>query len=162
MLEAYCGVAPIAATVAAAVPGAWIHAADIDPVALDHARRNLPASATIHRSDGLDDLPPELRGRFSLIAAVPPYVPASEAHLLPHDVLEREPERALLGGADGLDATRRLIDEAGDWLAPGGVLLSELHRTQHAAAAAHAERLGFRAGRRDGRDGQTVLLELRV
>jgi len=160
VVEPFCGAAPVASAVAAAVPGAEVHAADIDPVALVHARRNLPDSAGVHRSDGLVGLPPGLRGRVTVLAAVPPYVPAGQAHLLPRDATEHEPERALVGGADGLAHVRALVGVAGEWLAPGGRLLVELHRGQYGAAAAPGRATGLVARRRAGRDGQTVLLDL--
>ncbi len=76
VLEAYAGVAPLAATVAAALPGAEVHAADIDPTALGWARMNLPERAGVHLGDRFDGLPTGLRGQVTLIAAVTPYVPS--------------------------------------------------------------------------------------
>jgi len=161
LLELFCGVAPIAATVARALPEAELHVADIDPAALVHAERNLPASAGLHLGEGFAALPAALRGRVTLIACVPPYVPAREAQLLPHDALSFEPERALLGGEDGLEHVRALVDAAGRWLAPQGRVLVELNRGQYSSAAAHARRLGYRTARHAGADGQTVLLGIR-
>ena len=160
MLEPYSGVAPIAATVAAAVPGAELHAADIDAVALGYARHNLPAGAGIHRSDRLDGVPDALRGRVTLLAGVPPYVPHSASATVPREARDHEPERALFAGDDGLDHVRAVIGAARDILAPDGRVLLELHRGQYAPAAALARGTGWRTARRPGRDGQTVLLDL--
>jgi len=112
VLELFCGVAPIAAIVARAIPGAEVHAADIDPAALAHARRNLPRAASAHQADRFDGLPAALRGRLTVIAAVPPYVPATEAHLMPRDDLVHEPARALIAGSDGLEQVRAVVDSA--------------------------------------------------
>jgi len=158
VLEPYCGVAPLAATIAAAVPAAELHVADIDPAALAWARKNLPAHAGIHRADRLDGLPASLRGRITLIAAVPPYVPVPEAELVPRDLREHEPAEALFGGVDGLDHVRALLAEALEWLAPGGKVLLELNRRQAPAAAAHARASGLYASHRTGPDGQTAIL----
>ncbi len=160
VLEAYAGAAPLAATVAAAIPDAEVHAAEIDPLALRWARANLPDGAGVHESDGFDGLPTRLRGRITLIVAVPPYVPVPEAELVPRDLRTHEPSRALFGGDDGLDQIRALIDEAGPWLAPGGRVLLELNRRQAPAAAGYARRAGFRAAHRTASDGQTSLLDL--
>ncbi|MCD6638549.1 MAG: putative protein N(5)-glutamine methyltransferase, partial [Nocardioides sp.] len=160
VVEAFCGVAPVAATVAGAVPTAELHVSDVDPIALGHARRNLPPSAAVHLGPGLSGLPPRLRERVDVLAAVAPYVPDGEAGLLPREAREHEPARALYGGSDGLDHVRSLVDAAADWLAPSGCLLVELGRSQADGASAHARRAGRTARVHAGEDGQTVVLEV--
>ena len=161
VVEACCGVAPIAALVAARVPSTRIAAFDVDPVAVVTARTNLPAAATVLVGDGLDVLPTELRGRIDVIAAVPPYVPDGERRLMPHDTFDHESAAAVLGGADGLDAARELLGAAPRWLAPGGRILLELHRSQVPAAAAFARTQGLVTRRRAvAADGQTGLLDV--
>jgi release factor glutamine methyltransferase len=162
LLEAYCGVAPIAATVAAAVPAVTVHVADHDPRALAYARRNVPDAAGAHLGDGLGALPGSLRARCSLIVAVPPYVPADALSLMPREAREREPGSSLSGGPDGLDHVRTVIAEAARWTTDDGRVLVELHRTQYRTAAAEARRAGWIAAGRRGSDGQTVLLDLRT
>ncbi|MFE5670343.1 hypothetical protein ACFQ58_01915 [Agromyces sp. NPDC056523] len=161
VLEPFCGVAPLAASVAAAVTESEIHVADIDPAALEHARRNLPAGAGVHVSDGLDGLPTALHGRVTLVAAVPPYIPSTEHRLVPREALEHEPEAALFAGPEGLEYVGALIDELGGWLAPDGVALIEMNRRQYRPAAVLARRSGWAPRARRSSDGQTVLLELR-
>jgi release factor glutamine methyltransferase len=130
LLELCAGVAPIASLCAARVPGIRLHAADIDPLPLASARRNLPASASMHVGDLFAALPPALHGGFDVIAAVPPYVPGRAIALLPRDAREHEPLRTVHGGADGLDVARRILVEGRDWLAPGGRVLLEMHVDQ--------------------------------
>ncbi|MBM7502905.1 hypothetical protein ACFPER_05445 [Agromyces aurantiacus] len=161
MLEAYCGVAPLAATVAASVAAVMVHAADADPAALAYARRNLPATAGVHLSDGLDGLPAELAGRIHVIAAVPPYVPESELALMPREAREFEPSAALVGGGrDGLDQVRRLVADAPVWMTDGGSVLVELHAAQLAPAAAEARSAGWRCRIHRPSDARTGVLEL--
>lgn len=160
VLEPFCGVAPIAASVAAAVPDAEIHVADVDPLPLRFARRNLPEAANVHLGPGLTGLPAALRGRLSLVASVPPYVPDGERRLMPREALEHEPPRALFAGADGLDHVRALVADLVGWLRPDGRALVELHRAQWSAAAEHARSFGWRPSLRIGSDGQTALLVL--
>jgi len=162
VLEAYSGIAPLAASVAAAVPAAEIHACDSDPRALRWARENLPPDAGVHLADGLAGLPARLSGGITLIAAVPPYVPVGDAALIPRDARAHEPAIAFFAGDDGLDRVRELIGAARDWLAPGGRVLVELGRRQGRAATAAARRAGYRASYRTGPDGQTALLDLRA
>jgi len=162
VLEAYAGVAPIAASIAAAVPTAEVHACDIDPQALRWARENLPAVAEVHAADGLAGLPAGLRGRITLIAAVPPYVPTGEAELIPRDLRAHEPAAALFAGVDGLDRVRDVVETAADWLAPGARVLLEINRRQGSAATATARHAGYTASYRTGSDGQTAILDLRA
>ena len=161
LVEAFAGVAPVAAWVSAAVPGVEVHACDLDPRALAHARRNLPPGAGVHVGPLLEGLPVALRGRVTLLVAVPPYVPRSAAALLPREALDHEPATALFGGDDGLDLLRALLDGSGPWLAPGGAVLVELGAGQCPAAVAHAQAAGCSVRRRDGEDGQTAVLEVR-
>lgn len=130
VLEAFCGVSPIARVVQLAVGAATIHAIDHDDVALGYARINLGREAGVHRGDVLDGLPPGLHGRIDVIAAVPPYVPGTDIRLLPREATDHEPAAALFGGADGTSAITVLIADAPAWLSDGGVLLMEMNVIQ--------------------------------
>lgn len=69
-----------------------------------------------------------------------PYIAADE--LLPPEVALYEPPGALLGGPDGLDIVRRLIEQAGERAAIATIAL-EIGHTQGPATAALLERAGF-------------------
>ena len=60
--------------------------------------------------------------RFELVVSNPPYVAEGDPHL---PALRFEPRGALVSGADGLDAIRDIVWEAGAHLRPGGWLLLE-------------------------------------
>lgn len=156
-VEAFAGVAPIAAAVCAERLSTQVHATDIDGEALRHARANLGRSAGIHRGSVLTGLPPDLRGHVDVIAAIPPYVPQAEADLLPREARDFEPAVALFGGADGLDLARELIAQAVHWLTPGGTLLLELHSTQVDAARHIGEQHRYRASHEAAADGHTIV-----
>lgn len=160
LMEACAGAAPIASTVASAVQAMETHVSDVDAHALCYARRNLPPSAGVHQGHLLEATPSSLRRRVTLLVAVPPYVPVAAADLLPREARHHEPARALFGGHDGLDHVRELVDGAGPWLAPDARMLVELHYGQYEAAAAHAQRAGFKPRRHEGSDGQTTVLDL--
>lgn len=162
MVEACCGVAPIATTVGRRLPATQLHVTDQDPRPLVHARRNLPPGARVHRGCTLDGLPAELLGAVDVLAAVPPYVPSGAWALLPRDPRQSEPSTALVSGEDGLGETRRLLATAPPWLAPSAVLLLEMHRGQAPAALAAARGGGeyAEAGIIEGEDGETVLLRV--
>lgn len=159
VVEAFCGVAPIAAAVAEAAIGARIHVVDVDAKALDYARRNLPAGAHAHLGDGLSTLPPRLLGAVDVIATVPPYIPDGAVELLPHET-EYEPRTALLGGSDGLDHIRPLVGVAPEWLADGGALLMEMNTAQAGQILAERSDDWADADRIVGDDGQTAVVRL--
>jgi release factor glutamine methyltransferase len=137
VVDLCCGAGAIGAALAAALDGAEVHAADIDPAAVRCARRNVPGH--VYQGDLYDPLPARLRGRVGILAANVPYVPTREIGFLPPEARAHEPLTALDGGPDGLEALRRVAAGAPGWLAPGGHLLietSELQAPQAAAAFA--------------------------
>jgi len=142
VLELCCGVAPVATLVAASCPHAEVHAADVDPLPLAAARRNLP-QGQVHQGDLYDALPAGLRGRVEVLAANAPYVPTAEIDQMPREARDHEPLVALDGGADGLDLHRRIAAGAATWLRPGGALLIETSVHQASATAAICAEAGL-------------------
>ena len=137
VVDLCCGSGALGVALAAALGGADLHAADVDPAAVACARRNVvPAGGQVHAGDLFAALPADLRGRVDILAVNVPYVPTGEIALLPAEAREHEPRVALDGGPDGLDVLRRVAGEAATWLAPGGRLLTETSERQAAAAAA--------------------------
>ena len=125
VVEACCGVAPVATLVAHDVPGADVHAADLDPAAVGWAARNLAGRGRAWAGDLLDPLPPGLRGRVDVLVANAPYVPHDAIATMPPEAREHEPHLALDGGPDGVDVHRRLLAAAPAWVRPGGHVLVE-------------------------------------
>jgi release factor glutamine methyltransferase len=129
------GCGAVACFLADAVPGARVLATELDPGALAWARRNAARHGVELLAGDLDDpLPRDLAGRVQVLTANVPYVPSDQIDLLPRDVRDHEPRLALDGGPDGLDVLRRVAALAPRWLAPGGVLLSEIAEDQGGAA----------------------------
>ncbi|GAA1147715.1 release factor glutamine methyltransferase [Kitasatospora gansuensis] len=135
-LDLCCGAGAVAAVLAATVPTAELHAADLDRTATDCARSNLPATATVYQGDLYTPLPASLRGRITVLVANAPYVPTDAIPFLPSEARDHEPHFTLDGGTDGLAIQRRVIAEAPHWLAPGGHLLIETSTHQAPATAA--------------------------
>lgn len=104
-------------------------------------------NATFAVSDWFSALDGE---RFQLIVSNPPYIPASDPHLLQGDV-RFEPQSALVAGQDGLDDIRAIIAQAPGHLQPGGWLLLEHGYDQAEAVRALLAARGFEAteSRRD-------------
>lgn len=144
VLDLCCGSGALAHAVASAVPPARLVAADIDPVAVRCARRNLANwSAQVFTGDLFAPLPAELRGGVDLLLANVPYVPSAELGRLPAEARLHEAPWALDGGPDGLAVVRRVASGAGDWLARDGYLLVEVSAGQAAAAIEIFRRAGL-------------------
>lgn len=129
-LDLCCGAGAIG-SVLLEVDGIRLFASDIDPVATQCARANLPG-ATVVTGDLFEPVPHELR--FDLITANAPYVPTDEVALMPREARLFELPAALDGGEDGLALHRRIAAEAADRLRPGGSLVIEVSERQVPAA----------------------------
>ena len=70
-----------------------------------------------------------------VIVSNPPYIAFDEAAALPKAVRDWEPSVALLAGEQGLSVTRRLVAEAAQALAPGGLLALEVDARRAALVA---------------------------
>jgi len=121
---------------------AQLTAVDVDYAALGVAREN----ARRHRvrvrffcGDWFGALSGET---FDLIVANPPYVAAGDPHLASGDV-RFEPQRALAGGADGLDCIRAIVASAKPHLRRDAWLLIEHGYDQADACRALLEAQGY-------------------
>ena len=106
----------------------WV-GVDISAPALGVARENAAGHGVADRIFFLQgDLLAALKPypRFQLLVANLPYVPRPVWEELPKDIKEFEPREALLGGADGLDLIRPLVQAAPGLLQPGGWLALEV------------------------------------
>ncbi len=136
VLDLCCGSGAIGLAVANRLANVELHAADIDPVAVQCTIRNVAAvGGQVYQSDLFADLPSGLRGRVEVLLANVPYVPTDDIELLPAEARLHEARAALDGGADGLEVLRRVTAEASRWLALGGRLLFETTEQQAPAAA---------------------------
>ena len=145
VVDLCCGSGALGAAVAQRVPAVVLHAADLDPVAVACARDNLAGVGTVHQGDLYAALPAELRGRVDVLLANVPYVPTGHLPLLPAEARLHEAPMALDGGDDGLEVFRAVAATAVEWLAPGGVLLSECTAAQAEAATDALRAGGLRA-----------------
>ncbi len=136
VVDLCCGSGALGLALAHRRPGIELHAADVDPVAVACARRNLePLGATVYLGDLDAPLPERLRGRVDVLVANVPYVPTAAIALMPPESRDHEPRDTVDGGTDGLDVVRRLAALAPRWLAPGGTILVETGTDQAAPAA---------------------------
>ncbi|MET0726311.1 MAG: putative protein N(5)-glutamine methyltransferase [Leifsonia sp.] len=160
VVDLCCGTGAIGVAIAARLPGVVLYAADIDPVEVACARRNVePLGGVVLEGDLFSALPDALRGRVDLLVANAPYVPTEAIALMPPEARVHEPSVALDGGVDGLSVQRRVAAASTEWLAPGGHLLIETSVRQSPVTAAVLRSAGLvaRIVHDDDLDGTVVI-----
>jgi release factor glutamine methyltransferase len=159
VVEMCCGTAAVGAALLVDPGGIDLYAVDIDPVAVAFARRNVAVPEQVYQGDLFAPLPVGLRGQVDVVVANAPYVPTEAIELMPPEARLFEPAVALDGGSDGLDVQRRVIADAGGWLAPGGHLVIEtsLRQADGTATAMAAHGFVTRTVRDDDLDGTAVV-----
>jgi release factor glutamine methyltransferase len=119
---------------------------DLSPGAAALARRNAAMSGLGARAAFLcGSWASAITGRFDLILSNPPYIETADIAGLMPEVARFEPQRALDGGADGLDAYRVLTAALPDLLTPEGVAILELGAGQAEAVTSLAAGHGLRS-----------------
>jgi release factor glutamine methyltransferase len=138
------GSGAIAVSVKHSRPDLEVYAVDISKRAVSVARRNAAAIVGKNKIKFLHgDLFKPLEGmRFRVIAANPPYIDRKHAGSLQKD-LSHEPEAALFSDEGGGEVAERIVREAEDYLAPGGVLIMEIGDTMKDFVQETGGRIGF-------------------
>jgi len=137
-----CVALTLALELARARRQAMVTATDISATALAVAKRNAAAHGAevcFIESDWFAGLAGQ---SFDLIVANPPYIAANDSHLVTGDLCF-EPQMALASGADGLDAIRRIVAQAPQYLVSGGWLLFEHGYDQGETVAELLHQAGF-------------------
>ena len=131
LLDVGTGSGCIAASLALALPGAEVFAADLSDAALAIAAENcctLGARVTLRKADALGGLDEIFPGPFDAIVSNPPYVPQSDLAAMHANVREYEPREALFVPDDDALRFYRAIARAGRRiLRPGGKLYFEIY-----------------------------------
>jgi len=119
-------------------------AIDISPAALAVAEANAKKHQVTERlAFHQGDLFAPVQGQvFTAIVSNPPYIPQADIAGLTPEV-RQEPSLALIGGIDGLDFYRRIIQEGKKYVAPGGFIAMEVGVNQAQQVAAMAKETGF-------------------
>jgi ribosomal protein L3 glutamine methyltransferase len=136
-LDLCTGSGCLAILLAHAYPDADVDAVDISSDALAVAQRNvsdygLADRVNLIRSDLWANLSEKA---YDLIISNPPYVTAVAMEELPPEY-RHEPELALAGGDDGLDAVRTILRDAPRFLEPEGLLVVEIGHNRAAVELA--------------------------
>ncbi|GAA1709532.1 peptide chain release factor N(5)-glutamine methyltransferase [Isoptericola hypogeus] len=158
------GSGAIALALATEVPGAQVHAVELDAAAHAWAARNVAAVTgaagapapvvRLVRGDARRALA-ELDGTVDVVVSNPPYVPPDAVPREP-EVAGHDPAVALYGlGPDGLEVPRGVTAAAARLLRPGGLYVMEHAEVQDAAARAMVD-AAEAGGARAFTDARTV------
>jgi release factor glutamine methyltransferase len=144
LLDLGTGTGALLLAVLSELPAANGLGVDLKPEAAALAARNAARLGLAGRARFLaGDWAAALAGRFDLVLCNPPYIESAAIRGLMPEVAHHEPASALDGGADGLDAYRRIIADLPRLLAPHGVAVLELGAGQQAAVEALAKAAGL-------------------
>jgi len=130
------GSGAIARAVADEVPGARVHAVELDPGAHAWAERNLAGSGVDLRLGDMATAFEELAGTVDVVTCNPPYIPLDAWESVAPEARDHDPHVALFSGQDGLDALRVLARRATRLLRPGGWVGAEHADAQGESAPA--------------------------
>lgn len=127
-IDVCCGSGAVAIALARARPDARIVAIDRSPFACAATRRNardlqVADRIQVLRGDLLTCLP-RFAARVGVVVCNPPY--AAEGEVSQPEVLDHEPQDAIVSGPEGTEVYRRIVPQAARLLAPGRPLLLEL------------------------------------
>lgn len=140
VLDLCTGSGCLAILAALTFPRAHVDAVDVSADALEVAARNVADYAigdrvTLCRSDLFEALAGKT---YDLIITNPPYVTAAAVAAFPPEY-RAEPRLAHLGGTDGLDVVRRIIDGAAVHLNTEGMLVAEVGAAREALETEYPE-----------------------
>ncbi|MGJ8632597.1 MAG: peptide chain release factor N(5)-glutamine methyltransferase [Luteolibacter sp.] len=142
ILDMGCGSGVLGLTLAAERPESRVTLADVSPDALTLAQENATKLGLENIRFIESGLFSNVTGRFGLIAANLPYVPAGEAAEMAPE-LSHDPALALFSGADGMDLLRKFIPDSVTFLEPEGVIALEIGHDQASQVSECLERSSF-------------------
>ncbi|GAA1792145.1 peptide chain release factor N(5)-glutamine methyltransferase [Nocardioides hankookensis] len=116
------GSGAVAKAIADEVPGAVVHAVELDESAHRWAERNLAGTGVDLRQGDMATAFDDLAGTVDVLTCNPPYIPLDAWESVAQEARDHDPHLALFSGADGLDAIRVLAARAAVLLRPGGVV----------------------------------------
>lgn len=145
ILDLGTGSGCIAVSLAFLLPQAMVVGIDASPKALLVARDNgaeagVGGRLELRRGDWFASC--RDGEKFDVIVSNPPYLVEGDPEIWP-EASQYDPPGALYAGRDGLDAYRRIVPDAPDWLVPGGRIFFEVGAGQGPRVAELLERRGF-------------------
>ncbi len=144
LIDLGTGTGAICLGILSAVEGATGVGTDLSAEALETARANADLNGIGPRFETVEsDWFGAVDGRFDIIVSNPPYIRSDVVLSLAPEVRDHDPEIALDGGADGLDAYRAIAAGALNHLNAGGIVGVEIGYDQLTMVGTVFEACGF-------------------
>lgn len=144
ILDLGTGTGCILLSLLADLPGATGLGTDASDKALAVAKRNAEALNLCSRAKFLrSDWFEKLDGTFDLVVCNPPYIAETEKAELSPEVSRWDPEAALFGGMDGLQAYRRILSGLPAVIRKSGMAFLEIGAGQSASVRELCREAGF-------------------
>ena len=151
LLDLGTGTGCILVTLLAELPYAHGLGTDLSAEALTFAAANARRHCVSGRAQFVaGDWFDAVSGKFDLILSNPPYLTTEEIAGLAEDVVNYDPQLALDGGGDGLEAYRRIASRVRDFLTADGTFLVEIGPVQGAAVVKFLAAAGLRCAGSQG------------
>ena len=128
ILDVGTGSGVIAITLKKLLPNSTVEATDISLMVLETARCNAKNNQVdiVFRNGSLFE---PVEGKYDLVIANLPYVPATRWRYIDSQVRDFEPKDAIISGRDGLKWIKRFCEEVGPYLNQPGVVALEIDET---------------------------------
>ena len=115
---------------------------DISEPALKVAEENAK-ELSLNASFVQSNLFENISGKYEFIVSNPPYIPTGVIPTLMEEVRDHEPVSALDGREDGLYFYREIVEKAGEYLYPGGMLFFEIGYDQTEKVSSLMQEAGY-------------------
>ncbi|HNX01207.1 MAG TPA: peptide chain release factor N(5)-glutamine methyltransferase, partial [Candidatus Cloacimonadota bacterium] len=142
ILDIGAGSGAIALALKNLFPNAFVMGIDVSEPALKVAHANakrLHIDAKFRKSD----LFLKVKGKFDIIVSNPPYLSESEYHGIQPELRDYEPKSALVADEEGLAIYRNILEQAHQYLNPGGRIYFEIGNKQADAISFLAQNNGY-------------------
>lgn len=145
VLDIFAGSGCIGVAVLKNIKKVKVDFADNDNLALKQIRKNLKINQIAAGRCRVisSDVFKNLKGKYDIIAANPPYIAFSRKNKVAKEVLCFEPHGALFGGRDGLFYIEKIFKQAANYLKPEGEIWLEFDAPQKPAIAKIAQHDGY-------------------
>jgi release factor glutamine methyltransferase len=140
ILDLGTGSGAIGLALAKIFPPAKVLLVDSSEQALEIAKENAIINGVNNAGFLLGNWFENVNGKFSIIAANPPYLAEEEFASAEKEVKFFEPKSALVAENGGLADIFKIIESAGNFLTPGGLLAIETGIDQHFSILSFAEK----------------------
>jgi len=148
VVDVGCGSGCIAVTMAMQRSGLQVLATDVSLDALSFSRINIArydveSRVQLFEGNLLTPLPASDTPTIAGVISNPPYIRDGDMAGLAPEVAEYEPSDALVGGSDGLDVIRELVEQSAAHIRPGGFFAVEIDPPQASDVCRLLELAGF-------------------